>query len=286
MSLQHDKLVFFTQYIEKQLGIVYSESNYFQLQNRLDEICKQLGLKSFDELWAKAQQGIEGHFKALLLDVATNNETSFFRDPKIYKAIENHIIPEWIKKNTTAPLNIWSAACSFGQEPYSLSMLFSEYALKSPNLKWKILATDIADRALTKSKSGKYSQLEVQRGLSAPLMIKYFTKDEGDTWSVKKEISQHVEFRKQNLLDSFAALGTFNLVLCRNVLIYQKVENKKRVVENIAKLLAPGGYLIMGAGESLMGVSDAFSQINVDGVVFYQVKPAATLSSDKNKKAA
>lgn len=281
MSLPHDQLVFFAKYIERELGIVYSDSNYFQLQNRLEEIIKQLGMKDSEELWKKCQIGIEGQLKQLLLDVATNNETSFFRDPKIFKAIENYVLPQWLKKTSGGVLNIWSAACSFGQEVYSLSMLLNEYKLKAPSLQWRIFATDIAERALKKSKSATYSQLEVQRGLSAAQLVKYFDKGEQNNWVIKKEFQRNIEFRKQNLLDPFTGVGSFDLVLCRNVLIYQRVENKKNVLERVAKQLNPGGHLILGAGESLMGVTDAFQQVQAESVIFYQLR-----SADATKKIA
>ncbi len=279
MLLPDHKLKFFASYIEKELGIVYSEHNFFQLQNRLEEIVKILNFKDLDELWDKSQVSITGDLKQLLLDIATNNETSFFRDPKIFKAVESFVLPEWQKKNSKAPLKTWSAASSFGQEVYTLSMTFNEWQKKFPNFTWQIFASDIADRALKRAQEGRYSQLEIQRGLPAPLLIKYFSKDTDNYWKVKPELKNNVSFKKQNLLDPFSTIGNFDLIFCRNVLIYQRVENKAKVIEKMAQVLNPGGILVMGAGESLIGISDKFEQVHTDGVVFYRVKALSALKA-------
>lgn len=271
MLLPEHKLKFFASYIEKELGIVYSEHNYFQLQNRLEEIVKILNMKGLDELWDKSQISITGDLRQLLLDIATNNETSFFRDPKVFKAVESTVLPSF-HKPANEPLRLWSAASSFGQEVYTLSMVLTEWTKSHAGFRWSILASDIADRAISRAQEGKYSQLEIQRGLPSPLLIKYFNKDDENYWKVKPELKTNITFRKQNLLDPFNTLGNFDIIFCRNVLIYQRVENKAKVVEKMAQILNPGGFLIMGAGESLIGVSDKFEQVHADGVVFYRKK--------------
>ena len=265
-------LGFFARYIEKELGIVYDEGNSFQLQNRLDEVAKIFRLSSLDELHAMAAKGIHGNLKQLILDTATNNETSFFRDPKVFKGIESTLAS--LAPGLKEPLSIWSAACSYGQEPYTLVMILEELKAKGLKLDYRILATDIADRALARAQEGRYSQLEVQRGLPTPLMIRYFTKDAENYWTFRPELKAKVEFRKTNLRSPFFLGERFHLILCRNVLIYQKVEGKSEVVSKLRASLHPGGLLILGAGESMLGVSDAFEQVDCEGAMFYRPKAA------------
>lgn len=269
-----EMLDFFSKYIHSQLGIVYTETNYYQLDSRLTDIAKQLGFATLEEFWTEARRGIAGAMKQLILDIATNNETSFFRDPIAFKAIRTILLQE--QQNNRIPeggLRIWSAACSSGQEVYSLAMLLGEM----PTLSFRLTASDVSDRVLKKAQAGEYSQLEIQRGLNALEILKHFDqKASGDAsvWSIKSSLRKNIQFEKRNLLEKWTSLGQFDLVLCRNVLIYQSVENKKKVVEQILEHLAPGGYFLMGAGESLLGISDRFELQTIEGAVFYKKKSA------------
>jgi chemotaxis protein methyltransferase CheR len=275
-----EKIKFFADYIHSHLGIVYSETNYFQLENRLNEISKSLGFENAEQLWFKAQIGVTGEMKQLLLDAATNNETSFFRDPAIFKAIEKTILPQIASRlNGRKSISIWCAASSTGQEPYSLAMLISELSKKITLPQVEILATDISDRVLEKSKAGLYTQIEVQRGLPANILIKYFTKVDHsgkeltqEMWAIDPKIRSMVAFKKINLIDPWTKFGPFDLILCRNVLIYQNVENKKKVISKISDSLFPEGFFILGAAESLLGLSDQFEQVTSEGAVLYKKK--------------
>lgn len=262
------QLKIFSEFIQKETGIIYGESNAYQLRSRLEEIAKAMNLKGDQALYELAAKGINGHLRQLLLDFATNHETSFFRDPKVFQAVEKHILPELKKQNPHLSLvRIWCAASSFGQEPYSLAMMLSEAGQRA-----EIIATDIADKALARAREGKYSQLEVQRGLPAPLLVKYFGKNSDETWQIKSDLRFAIQYRKQNLLDSFAALGSFDLVLCRNVLIYQDDAKKREILDRIADRIAPRGFLVLGASESLIGLSDRFEQHFQNGTIYYQRK--------------
>ncbi|MBA92698.1 MAG: chemotaxis protein CheR [Phyllobacteriaceae bacterium] len=274
MPLTKEQFKFFADFIESNLGIVYGDTNAYQLENRIREISKSLEMKDETELYLKAKSGITGHLKQLLLDTATNNETSFFRDPKVFNAIENRIFPELIQaKPATDTIHIWSAASSFGQEPYTLTMIISELASKKPSLQnFSILATDISKKALDRASQGLFSQLEIQRGLPAPLMVKYFTKTEDNQWQIKPELKRMIQFKELNLLNCAGVFGEFDLILCRNVLIYQRDEKKKEIIRYMTSKLKPGGFLIMGATESLVGLSDAYDQIMYEGAVIYQKK--------------
>jgi chemotaxis protein methyltransferase CheR len=277
MGLSASQLKAFADFIQKELGIVYSNENFFQLEKRLTEVSRGLGLSGEEALYEQLQQGISGTARQLLLDVATNNETSFFRDPKAFQAIEKQLLPAIRAANPgLSVIRIWSAASSFGQEPYSLAILFAEMQLRDPTMpRVEIVATDISEAALARARAGRYSQLEVQRGLGAPQLIRYFTKGADDFWTLKPEIRIAVQFKKQNLLDPFAPLGNFELILCRNVLIYQKDAMKAQIVDQLSRRLTPGGFLLLGAAESLLGVSDRFHQICREGAVYFEKKKEA-----------
>lgn len=264
----------FAQYIESELGIIYAEHNYFQLQNRLEEIAKLIGAGSIEQLHSQLKSGISGQFKQLLLDVATNNETSFFRDSKIFRAIEAFVLEN--SSDLVKPgekLRIWSAASSTGQEAVSVSILVNEFnKKKNVNIQFSILGTDISERVLARAKEATYSQLEVQRGLPASYLIKYFKKNEQDRWTATPEVVKHLEFKKQNLKETFPFKEQFHLILCRNVLIYQSVEGKIEILKRITSMLATGGVLVLGSGESLIGLSNEYEQQNIEGAIVYRKK--------------
>jgi chemotaxis protein methyltransferase CheR len=274
MKSSNTTLNFFADYIFKQLGIVYRDSNFYQLDTRLQEISNQLGFSGPDALHAAAVVAMTPQMKMLILDIATNNETLFFRDPFVFASLEREIFPPIAKANSSAPIKIWSAACSYGQEPYSLAMLLEKMKSMFPNLRYEITATDISERALTAAKAGVYSQLQIQRGLPAPMLVKNFTKQKrGEIeydWEINPELKRHISFKKLNLTEPFGAIGPFDVVLCRNVLIYQSVEGKRDIIKRIYDRLNPGGILIMGAAESMLGVSDSFEMMRLEKVTFFK----------------
>jgi chemotaxis protein methyltransferase CheR len=266
-------LKFFADYIQAELGIIYVEANYFQLEHRLKDIAVQLGFTDLKALYHAASLGINGQMKSLLLDLATNNETSFFRDASIFKALSEFIIPDLIKNGDKSVLNIWSAASSSGQEVYSIAMELDQARLTNFSIPiCRMLASDVSDTILKRAESGVYSQLEVQRGLPAKLMLQYFDKGETDKWAVKPHLKNNITFRKINLLHYWGGIGPFDIVFCRNVLIYQSVENKIKIIKEIVNNLNPGGFLLLGAAESLFGLSHDFDQLVHGGAVFYRKK--------------
>jgi chemotaxis protein methyltransferase CheR len=281
MPLSNVQLKFFADFIEAKLGIIYVQDNYYQLQKRLDNIACQMNFSSTEELWQKAQAGIFGQMKMLLLDLATNNETSFFRDPAIFKTIDERILgsPKFSGENPP-PLKIWCCATSTGQEVYSLAMLLSIWQRLNPKRTFSFLATDYSERVLGQAEAGRYSQLEIQRGLPATMLVRHFhNESKGEAsgshspgWLVNDDLKKNITFKQQNLLESFGSIGPFDLVMCRNVLIYQNVEGKSKIIAKIAEKIAPDGFLVMGAAESLTGLSDAFDLRQFDRSVIYQKK--------------
>jgi chemotaxis protein methyltransferase CheR len=282
MALPKECLKHFADLIENTIGIVYSETNYYQLETRLEDISKQLGLSSPIELWEKAKSGLmTAPMKLMLVDIATNNETSFFRDPNVFRAVRTIVEQSSVGQQPEVPFRIWSAACSSGQEIYSLAMLFQEIKDQRPFF-YNVHASDISDRMLRRAQDGIYTQLEVQRGLTALQLVKHFkpqtmapgsAPDAVKTWEVHPELRRGLTFQKLNLLEPWAGLGQFQLILCRNVLIYQTVENKKKVIAKLYDHLEPGGYVILGGAESLIGLFDALEYVTIEGAVVYR-KPA------------
>lgn len=271
-KIKSPTLMYFADYIEKEVGILYGQENAYQLENRLLEICKSLNIPSLDALLEKVKnEGLFGLSKDLLLDTATNNETSFFRDPKIFKAFEKFIVPECMKN--LKKIKTWSVASSFGQEPYSLAMILQQLAdEKLVPADSSIYTTDVSHKALKRVNEGTYSHLEVQRGLSASYLIKYFDKVDGDSWQLKPAIRAKVQSKHMNLLSVSGVPGPFQVIFCRNVLIYQTEIKKREIVENLSRHLETGGFFVMGAAESLYGLSDRFNQVVAEGAVFYQKK--------------
>lgn len=273
--MQHEQILpFFAKFIESELGIVYAEHNYFQLQNRLEDIAKLMGLSGIDKLYEQSQQSIAGAFKQLLLDVATNNETSFFRDARVFRAVEESILPKFAtQKRAGDPMRIWSAASSTGQEALSLAITIEEWNNRQHNkIPFSITGTDISERVLTRAKEAHYSQLEVQRGMPSAQLIKYFKKDPADRWQANFDLTQKIDYYRLNLKEPFGFPRCFDLVLCRNVLIYQNVDNKIAILKKVTQNLAPGGFLILGSGESLFGLSTDYEQMESNGAVIYRRK--------------
>lgn len=263
---------FFSSLIEKELGIVYGEHNWFQLEARLQEISKVTGVSGVDELHRAAQEGIKGDLKKLILDCATNNETSFFRDARVFDAIEKIILPQifaLVRPDET--LRIWSAASSYGQEPYSLAILLSEMAQRVAVPKFEILATDVCGRVLERATRGVFTQMETERGLPPELLAKYFKKTAPAEWSANSSLRACIRFQRQNLKEPLNLGTRFHFVLCRNVLIYQRSESKTEIVNRIRDTLVPGGLLVLGAGESLIGLSEGYDSLQADGVVLYRL---------------
>ncbi len=260
-------LLFFAKYIETELGIVYSEHNFFQLQRRLEEIA-HIKNCSVPELHAQAQSGISDSLKRLILDTATNNETSFFRDPRVFKAIESVVLSNFPNGEQ---LKVWSAASSTGQEALSIAMLIHEFARKrSVPIKFSILASDISERVLEIAKKATYSSLEISRGLEPSHLERYFLKNDQDKWVAASSLTQHIEYKKVNLKSPFTALSKFHVIFLRNVLIYQSVKGKKEILSRILGQLEPNGLLILGTGETLIGISTDFEQVNCEGTTLYR----------------
>lgn len=271
-NLTADNLRYLCHTIYTESGIVLDESKVYLLEARLLPVAREEGESTLDGLCNLVRAAGGRRLRDKVVEALTTNETLFFRDVKPFEALEKFLIPELTKPRAGAhQLRFWCAACSTGQEPYSLAMLWREMKIQG----WQIdvLATDLADNVLERARAGRFQQLEVNRGLPAKYLVKYFHRD-GMTWEIQPEIRGMIRWQKFNLKDSMAAMPQFDVVFCRNVLIYFDLQTKRGILTNIRKVLRPGGYLILGASETTLNVDDTYIRKQVGPAIFYQAPPA------------
>jgi chemotaxis protein methyltransferase CheR len=252
-------------------AIVLQESKMYLIESRLSPIAKAEGLRDVQELVDKIRQTKNPRLIQTVIEKMTTNETSFFRDLHPFDALKSQIIPELLEKRSKEKrINIWSNACSSGQEIYSVAMLIKE---SFPQLKdWRInlLATDLSTEILERAKSGIFNQTEVNRGLPMPLLLKYFTK-EGLQWRIKDEIKNMVSFQCLNLITPFPPLQKFDVVFLRNVLIYFDAETKTKILQKIQSLMLPDSYLFLGAAETTLGLTTSLQRVPVQKTFAFQL---------------
>lgn len=261
---------FFADYIYEHSGSVYSPSDYYRLESRLKELVKFHSLNSVDEVYEMYKKTITPDMKAVLINLSTNNETYFFRDVVPFSVFSKVVVPELLKKETMWPLNIWSAASSTGQEAYSLLMSICNGLGDATLNRINVFASDISGEVLKKAQAGIYTGLEIQRGLPITMLMKYFTKQENDSWQINKNLQAKVKFFSFNLLKDKFPNAQYHVVFCRNVLIYQNNQNKNVILNNIYASLKVGGYLFMGNGESLIGMDTKFERVTLDNYTLYR----------------
>lgn len=265
----------FRVFLEKACGILLGENKQYLVSSRLNKLMEQQGIKSLGELVQRIQGQPRSGLKEMVVDAMTTNETLWFRDTYPFEVLKNKVLPEAIKASPGQRLRIWSAACSSGQEPYSISMSIDEFERTNMGqLKAgaQIVATDLSGTMLTNCKTGEYDSLALGRGLSQERLQRYFDPKRAGRWAIKAPIKNRVEFRSFNLLDSYASLGKFDMVFCRNVLIYFSAEVKKDILLRIHGTLKRGGYLFLGASEALNGLPDHFQMVQCSPGIIYQAK--------------
>ena len=269
-----------TRLLKERSGLVLTKDKAYLLESRLNPVARKWQFKGFDEL---AQAVRLGKDEALLRDVTeamTTNESFFFRDSKPFDQFRNLVLPHLLANRATGnSFRIWSAACSNGQEPYSLAMILRDHETQLASWNVEIVATDLSTEVLAKAAEGAYSQFEVQRGLPINYLVKFF-RQEGDRWIIADSIRKMVNFKKFNLLEDASSLGRFDVVFLRNVLIYFDQETKGQVLERVAKLMPPDGFLYLGGAETVLGISDKFQLIpGQRGVYGLTGAPEAKLAS-------
>lgn len=267
----------FKQYILDISGIALRDGKEYLVETRLSPLAEELGCSSYAELYQKAKSTFNKEIEKKIIDAISTNETYFFRDKSPFELLQYKIIPDLIDKRSNnrtgrkTNIRLWSAASSTGQEIYSIAMALDEINVTPAKYNIKLLGTDISDAAIAKASYGKYNKFEIARGLDQKRLYKYFTQEK-DSWKIKDQLRAMTQFKKLNLMKPFIGLGKFDIVLCRNVMIYFTSEDRRKIYNNIAKILEPDGYLLIGSTESLANDSDLFVPKRYLKSVFYQLK--------------
>ncbi len=261
--------------LKERSGLVLSADKQYLVESRLLPVARKAGLGGgLSELVTTLKRGAADGLMTTVVEAMTTNETFFFRDKTPFDNFRSPVLPALLAaRRACRTIRIWCAAASSGQEPYSLAMALRE-AMAADIAGWRIelLATDLSSEVLEKARQGIYSQFEVQRGLPIQLLVKYFSKV-GDFWQIAPEIRAMVRYQKLNLLSDFSHLGVFDLIFCRNVLIYFDQETKMSLLRRLGRSIADDGYLVLGAAETVVGLSDSFKTM-VDYRGLYAANPA------------
>jgi chemotaxis protein methyltransferase CheR len=253
-----DTYRFVSDLLRRHSGLSLGTGKEYLLESRLPAVAEAFGLRTVEALLDALRQQPSAALIKATCDAMTTNETLFFRDSKPFVAFEQQLLPVALRRARAAgrPLRIWCAAASTGQEPYSLAMILASQERLLAGTPVELLATDYSYAALERARAGVYNQFEVQRGLPVQHLIRYFT-ERPDGFQISEDIRRRVTFEYRNLLDPFPAHWSFDVIFCRNVLIYFDVPTKKDVVERMARHLTPGGALVLGGTESTLGITDA-----------------------------
>jgi chemotaxis protein methyltransferase CheR len=264
-------------YIEKHCGIHLDESKAYLIENRLLTLMIENGCRNYADFYHKAVNDLSFKLRDKIIDAMTTNETLWLRDSSPFKVFQYELLPGFLKQLIAGKkknIRIWSAACSTGQEPYSIAMIIQEFSRTNPlfhSSNVEIIATDISPTVLFLAKSARYDTLSISRGLPDELRNRYFEQN-GKIWVLKDAIKNMVTFKRLNLQEDFTSLGHFDIVFCRNVLIYFSDDFKRDVLSRIALRLKPDGFLIVGASESVSNYSNIFSMLTYERALYYKVR--------------
>lgn len=253
-------------------AIVLEPGKEYLVDSRINPLAKARGFASLSEFVKKLQQTPYGPLHYDVIEAMTTNETSFFRDAHPFDAMKTQVLPEMSKVLAgKRRLNLWSAACSSGQEPYSLAMLLHEYFTAQPGWSVSITASDISEEMLNYSKKGHYTQLEINRGLPVTMMVKYF-ENQGPVWKARDNIRNMLNFRRLNLSEPWPMMPKMDIIFLRNVLIYFDQETKKKILKQVRQQLNPHGYLFLGSAETTFNLDDTFERKIIGRAVCYQLR--------------
>ncbi len=259
--------------LKEKSGLTLTPDKSYLLDSRLTPVARKWNYANLEVMTMALRAMPPADLIKEVVEAMTTNETSFYRDSKPFDQFRDIILPHLMKTRPAKRVRIWCAASSTGQEPYSLAMLIKENAAKLPGWNFEIIATDIDTNVLDAAKRGEYTQFEVQRGLPIQMLMKYFDQ-KADKWALKQEIKSMVQFKFFNLLEPMASLGKFDIIFCRNVLIYFDRETKAKVLQNMATLIPDDGFVLLGGAETVLGITDSFKPMdNARGIY---VKPNST----------
>jgi chemotaxis protein methyltransferase CheR len=268
MTLPATDFSFVTQMVRQRSSIDLQPGKEYLVESRLAPIARTMGEKDVAGLVARLRKGDPALSEAVV-DALTTNETSWFRDSHPFDAFTQHLLPDVAKTSLTKQLTIWSAACSSGQEAYSLAMLLLDWLPVHPGYTAKIVGSDISQKMVDRARAARFSQLEVNRGLKAPYLVKYFDQS-GRDWVLRQQVRDLCRFERGNLAQHPTGIPTCDIVFLRNVLIYFDLDTKRTVLTQVRKVLRPGGYLVLGGAESTLNLDDAFQRMELGRAVVFR----------------
>jgi chemotaxis protein methyltransferase CheR len=272
MTLTAQEFAFISGLVRRDAAIVLETGKEYLVEARLLPLARQLGVATVSEFVNRAQHRPEAETHRRIVDALTTNETSFFRDGEPFSQLVSTVLPDMLtRRSTNRNLKIWSAACSSGQEPYTLAMVLQD--AMPPGWSFDIVGTDISQEMLTRAEAGQYSQLEINRGLPATLLVRHFERN-GANWRVSPALRKSVTFKRLNLAAPFPSMGPFDIVFIRNVLIYFDVQTKRSVLQRVASTLRPDGWLFLGSAETTIGIDDRFERVVAGRTSAYRLRSA------------
>ncbi len=270
-----DDFQYLTRMLKERSGLTIGVEKEYLLENRLVPVARRHGMSGLPELVARMRGPGSLQLEQDVIEAMTTNESFFFRDRRPFDQFTKIMLPYLLKTRAeTKTIRIWSAACASGQEPYSIAMLLREQAAHLAGWRCEVVATDLSREVLAKAKAGVYSHFEVQRGLPIQMLVRHF-KQEGERWRIDAALRGMIDFREFNLLSDPRALGKFDVVFCRNVLIYFDHTTKARVLERVRAATLDDGFLCLGGAETVLGISDRFKLVTGERGVYRPTAPCA-----------
>lgn len=262
----------FCNFLKDACGIVLGQNKLYLVNSRLKRLLEEEKISSVSQLIDTVSKGANARLRGKIVDAMTTNETYWFRDQNPYLIMQESLLPELLQRSSK-PLRIWSAACSSGQEPYSISMILEEFFQSRPSLRRdvEIIATDISPTMLSRAREGTYDEITVARGMDELRRAKFFSK-QGSVWRVNDKIRARVKFVEFNLMKNFSSLGHFDVVFCRNVLIYFSSELKSDILNRISSALLPDSYLFLGGSESMASYCRRFDTVRFKSGLVFKLK--------------
>ena len=271
MPISDSDFSYIRELIYRQAAIVLEKEKTYLVEARLSPLLRKHGFASLAEMIAQIRFQPNNGMHWDVVEAMTTNETSFFRDIHPFELLKKTVLPDLIRQRASSrQLNMWCAAASSGQEPYTIVLLLRETFPELSAWKLNFVATDISREMLNRCREGCYSQLEVNRGLPAPLLVKYFRKI-GTEWQIKEELRRLIDFRQMNLAQPWPVLPPMDIIFMRNVLIYFDIETKKNILARVRKILKPDGYFFLGGAETTLNLDEAFKRVQIDKTAYYQL---------------
>jgi chemotaxis protein methyltransferase CheR len=270
--MKSEDLSFICDLVYRKSAIVLDSGKDYLVELRLSPLAVTEGFTSIEDMVRRMRETGSGELQVKVVEALTTNETSFFRDQHPFDALRRHVVPELVRARARArSIFVWSAACSTGQEPYSIAIILRDQFPELGSWNVKIMATDLSSAAVERTSKAHYRQLEINRGLPAAFLVKYFERD-GTTWRVRADVRSLVEARQLNLLDAWPAMPPVDILMLRNVLIYFDVDTKRRILNRVRRVLAPDGFLFLGGAETTLNIDEHFQRAPIGNAVAYRLK--------------